>query len=389
MHVFLQFGLQMRLISIKYRKRRETMKKIFSFIVIVLLALALVACNEDGGLNLDEFPTFNDDQMVEMSPQQIAQLLQAVDMEAAMNDTVRIHVEGTMESRNTYSYDSYYYDYDSNDWLEYIYTGTNENSLTIDATMFLQFSELVEEAVLMLESTFDFSTMESSNSNNELETYNSSAVGTLNLYMANQYLYLNPNLVVNENGEEETYDFKQKLSEMITQQMFDEMFDGLFSELQENPFVDVDNLEEEIDQEQLDELLDTIPNLKVYQNGTMTTIMFEMTKQDIIENTVDFLVAFAEMIGEEVPPQQELDAMIAEFHEQFNAAVEELAFRYSITIQGTTLRQIAMEVNALIDTDEMFLDIDMKLFIDFGLELPALPNDLDAYLPVEEFEMFE
>lgn len=363
------------------------MKKLFSLIFIMLLAFALVACNEDGTLNLDEFPTFNEDQMVEMSPQQISQLIQAVDMEAAMNDTVRIHVEGTLESSNTYSYDDFYYDNEAQDWVDYLYTSTSEQNLTIDATMFLQLSELVEEAVMMLDATFDIDTLESSNWNNEPESYTVLAAGSLSMYMIEQYVYLNPNMTVTEDGVEETYDFKQKLTEMITQQMFDEMFDGVFSELQENPFVDVENLEEEIDQEQLDELLDTIPNLKVYQNGTITTIVFEMTKQDVIDNTVDFVLALAEMVGEQVPTQEELDEITAEFNEQFNAAVEEMAFRYSISIQGTELRQIAIEVDALIDDEDMFLDIDMKVFIDFGLELPALPTDLDEYVPVEEFDV--
>ncbi|MFU8793058.1 MAG: hypothetical protein ACNA7K_03450 [Acholeplasmataceae bacterium] len=363
------------------------MKKLLSILFVLLLGFALVACNEDGTLNLDEFPTFDEDQMVEMSPQQISQLLQAVDMEAAMNDTVRIHIEGSLESRNTSSYEDFYYDYDTQEYVEYLYSSTNEQNLTIDATMFLQLSELVEEAVLMLDATFDIDTLDSSNWYNEPETYTFAAAGTLSMYMIEQYFYLSPNMTVTQDGVEETYDFKQKLTEMITQEMFDEMFEGVFSELQENPFVDVEDLEEEIDQEQLDELLDAIPNLKVYQNGTMTTIIFEVTKQDIIDSTLDFIIALSEMVGEELPPQEQLDDMVQEFHEQINSVVEELAFRYSITIQGTELRQIAIEVNALIDDEDMFLDIDMKLFIDFGLELPARPNDLDEYVPVDEFDM--
>jgi hypothetical protein len=324
-----------------------------------------------------------------MSPQQLVTLLEAVSYDELMTQTIRIHVSGTMEMRRSETYDDWYYDYDEEDYVDYVYSETTEVSMTIEANYYMLFSEMVGEAKMIITGNIDMESFNSSNWYNELNEEEVAAEGSLNAYLYNQAFYLNPSMSVTENGATTTHDFKQKLNQTLTQEMYDEMIEGLLTQIGFMTGTDPEEIGEMIDTDELDDVFAAIPNLKIYQDGNVITIVFEINKQDIIDNAIDFALAAAEVIGQETPSQAEIDEARQQIENAINEAVETFNFKYSISIVGQTITRIVIEVKALIDNEDIYLDIDMIYIMEFGIELPAFPTDLDTYVPVDDFDLFE
>lgn len=202
----------------------------------------------------------------------------------------------------------------------------------------------------------------------------------MGVYFKNGYLYMNVDGTFAKDGADpEEAVFKQKLNQQVTQDMWDEAMGQ----------ADPDQIDNMVPQEILDmlesgnfdEIMDAIPNLKVYKDGNTYSIVFSITKSIALNSIEDLIIAYADQMGETLT-QAEIDQIVQEAETQINAVVQQLEFTYVISITGTKITQIAeMLVFKSVDGK---IDIDLTTVIDFGVDTPKFPTDLDDYEPVDE-----
>jgi hypothetical protein len=130
-----------------------------------------------------------------------------------------------------------------------------------------------------------------------------------------------------------------------------------------------------------DEVMDQIPNLKVYKDGNTYSIVFSTNKQGIMDSILDVAVA----VMAETDPEMSLadiTEMVNEAKTELNRVVDELVFDFVISITENRVTKLAVSVVFL--SEEENIDVDMTLIIDIDAQLPKFPTDLDEYEAVDE-----
>ncbi len=341
------------------------MKKIILFLVALLVTFGLAACN---GSNVGEFPTFNENDAIELSATEMVALFESIDYTSVDSESIRISLLGNLHTID--------------EEVDGDYSYYNEVKLDIDAVFYALVSEQVADSRLFAEATVDFYSKDEENDpywgdySNEM-----SLVGDAGVYFYDQYLYMNVDMDAVEDGVEESAVFKQKLNQQVTQVMWDEAFS----------MADPDAVDEfvPIPQEYLDmlqngefdEIMDALPNLKVYKDGNTYSIVFSTNKQGIMDSMLDVAVA----VMAEVDPVMtlaEITEMVNEAKVELDRIVDELTVDFVISITENIVTKLAMSVVFL--SEEEDIDIDMTLIIDINADLPNFPSDLDEYEAVDE-----
>lgn len=350
----------------EYKGRGDShMRKFYMLLVALFLVLGLAACTENGNI---DFPEFNEDDVVQLSAQEMITLFENIDYTTVDTESVMISTKGHVfvlsENENT----TYY-------------TSRNDTKITIDATIYGLASDVIGDVRLHGEGEIDVQTSSYYDNNYSDPTESSQVVkGTMGVYFVNGYLYVKADVEHAEDGADlEKENFKQKLNQQITQAMLDEALG------EANP----DQIDDMIPQEyldmlengDLDEIMDAIPNLKVYKDGNTYSIVFSVTKQVVLDSLSEMITAVMEATGSTMTPA-DINEMVIEAQDQINQVVDELEFTYVISITGNKVTQVA-EMLKFKSVDGN-IDIDMTSVIEIGVELPSFPNDLDEYTPVDE-----
>jgi len=341
------------------------LKKIILFLVGLFVTFGLAACNSS---NIGEFPTFNEKDAVELSASEMVALFENIDYSSVDSESVRMSIKGYFHTIDEYTEGSY--------------SSYNEVKLDIDAVLYALVSEQVNESKLFAEATIDFYSKDEEtgsywgNYSNEM-----SLVGDAGVYFYNQYMYMNVNMTAVEDGEEESAVFKQRMRQQVTQAMWDEAFSmadpDAIDEIMPIPQEYLDMLQNG----DLDEIMDAIPNLKVYKNGNTYSIVFSVNKQGILDSMLDVAVA----VMAEVDPEMSLadiTEMVNEAKTEMNRVVDELSFDFVISITENKITKLAISLVFL--SEEEDIDIDMTLIIDINAELPKFPTDFESYEIVDE-----
>lgn len=343
------------------------MRKLYTLLLTLILVFGLAACTQDGNV---EFPTFDEDDAVQLSATEMITLFENIDYTSVDTESIKVTTQGHIfvleESDPEYSS---------------FYTSRDDTKITIDATIYGLASDVIGEVRLHGEGEIDFQTSNYYDDEySEPEETSQVVKGTMGVYFVDGYLYVKADVEHSEDGADlESANFKQKLNEQVTQAMLDETLGQ----------ADPDQIDEMIPQEYLDmlengefdEIMDAIPNLKVYKDGDTYSIVFSVTKQIVLDSLEEMIQAVMEATGSEMTPT-EISEMVTEAETQINAVVDELEFTYVISITGNKVTKVA-EILKFKSVDGT-IDIDMTSIIEVGVELPSFPNDLDEYTLVDE-----
>ena len=341
------------------------MKKIILFLVALLVTFGLAACNDS---NVGEFPTFNENDAVELSATEMVALFENIDYTSVDSESVRISLVGNLHTID--------------EGVDGDYSYYNEVKLDIDTVLYAFVSEQVDESRLFAEATIDFYSKDE-----ETGSYwgdysdEMTLVGEAGVYFYDQYLYMNVDMEAVEDGVEESAVFKQKLNQQVTQEMWDEAF-GMADPDAVNEFIPIpQEYLDMLENGDFDEIMDAIPNLKVYKDGNTYSIVFSINKQGIMDSMLDVAVA----VMEEVDPEMsltEITEMVDEAKIELDRVVDELSFDFVISINENKVTKLAVSVVFL--SEEEDIDIDMTLIIDINADLPNFPSDLDDYEAVDQ-----
>lgn len=345
------------------------MKRILLYVMLVLAFFGLAAC--ESGSEVGEFPEFKEGDLVELSGTEMVELFQNLEYSTETQESMRLQISGMFNIST-----------ESDGWG---YSSEQTVEAEFDLVVYTFLSPLVAEARLHAEGDIDFTSVNvetyETMDGEETDTYTSSAVGNGGIYFYNQYLYLNSNIEATSDDETESAIFKQKISEQVTQTMWDDTYsEELVDEYDDMLPTEVIDMIENGD---FDELMEAIPNLKVYKDGQTYSVVFEINKQGILDNLEDVIRAAADMAAEygETPTEAEIEEAIDEARDVINAEIENLSVKFVISIKENKITKLAMDVEFLSKDGE--IEIDLLYVIDFGVELPSFPSDLDEYEEVD------
>lgn len=337
------------------------MRKVLAFLVALLFVLGLTACGDKG----IDFPTFQEKNVVELSAQQMVELFESVDYSSVDSESVKIQTKGHVFVKELDEDDD---------------SVTLDAKITVDAQIYALMSETIGEVRLFTEGTVDLDVYEKSWD----EETDVAVKGKMGAYFVDSYLYVMVDGSYQEGTEElEEVSFKEKLNQEVTQAMLD---DAIAENLPTTDPSEMDgmipsSLLETLENLDLEELMETIPNLKVYKDGNTHSIVFSVTKQVVLDSLDDFISMYFESM--EIPfTEAEVTSMVTEATTEINNVIKEAEFTYVISIEGNKITQMAEKL--LLKSVDGFIDIDMTTVIAMGVESPKFPTNLDTYEVVDE-----
>ena len=356
------------------------MKKLLLIFTLVLTTLLLFACGDKYDIN------FKDSEIVEMSSAEISTLLNEMEM-GVEGQAASLLIEGSLDLIQDSSFD----------FGEFSYSSSVSISGTFSSQTYVIDSETVGDVALHSTSEVDATIAQSVNYNGEEQSSNSSIEGSLGVYFMNAFVYVNPEITMNEGGTETSISGKEKLNEAVTQAMWDEYMSeaGVVDEVGGMTPVDIpEELLALFDMNNMEDMIDAFPAVTVYQRGTITDVHFEINKDIVGDHLEDLLwVAYDKMVeaGEDVGTVAEATQDIADLMAEVNQYLDyfdELGLTLDIIMDSGVLARVAMEMVAVSNAafeSEMDASIDLSLSIisDYGVEMPNFPNDLDSYTPVD------
>lgn len=349
----------------KAKKEVKLMRKVVLLLVALLLTFGLFACGSKDDIN---FPKFKESNAVELSASQMMALFEEIDITTMYAESIEILTKGYIKVLQ------------SSDTQDTSYLWSNEVNITIDAKMYALMSEVVGNARMHVEGTLDYyqSTIEKDSTYEYNDT--NAIKGTLGFYFYNNFLYMNVNGQYSEDGKTfKDAKFKQKLNQELNQTMWDQALSE----------IDADQISNRVPEQLLgmlengdfEGIMEAIPNLKVYQDGTTYSIVFSVTKQLILDSITEIMTAYATAIDENITAEQ-IQSTVDQIITQVNEVVSKLEFTYVISIKGNKIVQMAeMLIFKSVDGK---IDINMTTVIKMGVELPKFPTDLNTYTPVDE-----
>ena len=345
------------------------MKKLWIFVFFLGALFALAGCNGSSDV---EFPTFRERDVVELSAQEMMELFSNLEYTTASNESVRMAAKGHFKVVDSYEYTSW-------NNINYAYSSTTE--MTFNVVFYGLVSEQVSEVRMHTSGTASILMDSVDKENNVIVSESHKKVeGRAALYFYNQSLYFDVDAKQTEDDETTDAVFKQKLNQSITQAQWAEIY-------AEDNFEDIDNMMP-IPQEFLDmlengdfeEIMAALPGIKVYRDGQTHSILFEITKSSVLSSIENIIRAVALQMPYTIT-EDDIQEAINEVTDQINAQVEELTFRYAITIKDNKITKMAMEVKFV--SKDGKIDIDILLVTELNVTLPKFPTDLDTYEVVE------
>jgi hypothetical protein len=345
------------------------LKKLILLIVLLFASFALIACGE-GGPDIGEFPQFKEGDLIELSAQEMIALFENLEYTTSADETMRISASGYFKVTDSWE-DSWWGD-----------SETTTTEATFDIVIYTLVSQQVSKARLHAEGTIDFSTVSTyTPSTGSPSTSTNGAVGDVALYFINQFLYINMDAVVTNEGTPTDAVFKQKVRESLTQQQWEEVYNQENFENPEEMLPIPSELQELLEEGDFDAIMDALPGLKVYKDGQTHSIVFEVTKAGILSSLSDIIRAVAAQVPEQ-PSEAEILEAIEQATEMINEMVDELSLKYVISVKENKITKIAIDVE--FKSIAQNIEIDVLLIIDFGVTIPNFPSDLDTYTEVDE-----
>lgn len=335
------------------------MRKLWTILVVLCLVFGLAACGDEGNV---QFPKFSEKNVVELSAEQMVELFTNIDYSSVDSETVKIATKGHVFVKEI--------DDDSDDIVM-------DMRMSVDAVLYALISESIDDVQLFVEGSIDMDYYEDS-------YYSPTDVlvkGKMGAYFVDGYLYMMVDGSYKDGEDDlEKVNFKEKLDQKVTQSMWDQVFIQADPDFIEDmiPYQYVDML----DSLDLDEIMDVIPNLKVYKDGNTHSIVFAITKDLALDAVEDVVTLYYEMMGLPSTPQQ-ISLMVTQAKLEINKVVQTLAFTYVISITENRISQVAEKL--IFKSVDGNIDIDMTTVITFGNELPKFPKDLDKYEAVDMF----
>ncbi len=334
------------------------MKKIFSFILIMVSLVMLNAC---GSTALGEFPEVKENKKVEMTAEEVNTLLADVDMETQMKQAMMLSIDLNVEVNEQI-----------NGFFSTEKLADSSLKLVMSSKTYVSLSDQISEVSLISENSVDYMMNIDYVKETTTDT-NENIKGKLNAYFKDQYLYydaemtgLEDNLLF-DNGK-----FKMNLG--ITQTMWDELFTtpgdligGLVS-IDFDPMTLLESLE------MMSFMVDS-GMLNVYKSGSTYTLMININKQGIMDHKQEIFDAMKN--SEELTEADYLEfaAGIDEMLEQ----IEVLDLSMGIVIKDGSVQKFGIDSNIKMVDELMNFDLTFKVVMDMGVKLPDFPKDLDEY----------
>ncbi len=351
------------------KKEVMYLRKLILLFVLLFASFALIACG-NGGTDIGEFPAFKEGDLIELSAQEMIALFENLEYTTSADETMRISASGYFKVTDSWE----------DDWWGDSQTTTTE--ATFDIVIYTLISQQVSKARLHAEGTIDFSSVSTyTPSSGSPSTSTNGAVGDVALYFINQFLYINMDAVVTNEGTPTDAVFKQKVRESLTQQQWEEVYNQENFENPEEMLPIPAELQQLLEEGDFDAIMDALPGLKVYKDGQTHSIVFEVTKAGILSSLSDIIRAVAAQVPEQ-PSEAEILEAIEQATEMINEMVDELSLKYVISVKENKITKIAIDVE--FKSTLQNIEIDVLLIIDFGVTLPNFPSDLGAYTEVDE-----
>lgn len=361
------------------------MKKILLMFVLFMSTLLLVACTD--AYDLD---SFGESDIVEMSAEEVSTMLEAVDWEQvgeAMSIAIEADVNVTLDSSISFG-------------DAYSVSSQTELALILDSTSYVLDSETVTDVALHSETDVELSFDKVLTANDVESSTSFEGNGSINAYLSNGFVYLNPEVSITEGGTETTISGKEKLDDELTQEMWDEYRSNEYGiDITGNVGYSSDipeNILELMSWQNLSEFMESFPAMTIYQKGTVTNVHIEIDKQLILDNLEDLLIAvvdMAEEAGEDVGIPEEIEDNIEEAVTEVEDMLDyfsALMMTVDIVIDNGNLVKyaVAAEVvttDAFLEEMDMSIDATFSMEMNVGVEIPDFPNDLGDYEAVSQF----
>lgn len=333
------------------------MKKIFSFILILVSLLVLNACGND---SLGDFPEVKESQKVEMTTAEVNTLLADVDFKTQMEDTVMLTVELDMaihQEITTWGGDK---------------TGDQDIKIKLSSKTFVSLSDQIAEVMFLSENSGKYE-----NKNVYLDKsigdIDETIEGKLNIYFKDQNLYYESSLT-GLPEDEFIKNGKFKMNVGITQAMWDESYNNPEGALDDFVGINFNPIELIESMEMLTVLIDA-GLLNVYKSGSTHTIMLNINKQNVMENKQKIFDALVEA-GEYTVA--EFEDFEAELNDTFGEA-EIFDLSVGFVLKDGIMKKLAVEVRIKMTAEDESLDLSAKIILDLGVKAPAFPRNLNTY----------
>ncbi len=347
------------------------MKKIFATVLLLMASLILVACEESN--NAD---SFDENDIVDLSNEDMATLLSEIDWEQKSGIMLSVDLEfginiafllglDRMLTAEAYS-ETYFYD-----------------------------SETISDAGFYSETDFIFSITNAESETTDGETImTSEGEGTFNVYLNAGYLFVKPELQLSSGGTTTSISSTEKRNEAVTQEIWDDVRAG--SMIEQIPLVpSMDSINEFIDEMDVESMaawMDDFPVITVYQKNSVTDIHFEVTKSFLLDHLEDIaMYMFAGMLSSDETDdvsEDDIAYFVSMLEDEIND-YETLSMTADIIIDNDGLVSCTVSIDIATDIatiensyDEFNFSMDMAL--NFDVEMPDFPNDLDDYTAVDE-----
>jgi hypothetical protein len=346
--------------KIEMRKKEDNMKKIFSLFMITITVFILVGCQDD----LGEFPEVKETQKVEMTAEEVNLLMADVNLEEQMDQAMMLSVDLDISSTQVV--------YPLFDFFDEGKIGDRSLDLILSSKTYVSLSDQIDEVLLHSENTIDLR-VDTNYVDDAIEDETLEVIGDANVYFTDQYLYYDSDVTGLEE-DEFLENGKYKLNFGITQTMWDEIYQSP-TDLADD-FLDIG-----VSPQDLLSNLDVMgvmleaDMLSIYKNGDAYTFIFEMNKDNILDNLELILDAFMDT---EAFTQADYEMYEAEIEDML-ADFTQLEMLYALVIEDNMVKKVGVDINAIYADDEMTFDITGKLVFDMAVDIPKLPDDLDTY----------
>ncbi len=336
------------------------MKKVLSLVVLSISVFMLVGCQS----KLGELPEVKESQKVEMTAQEMNQLLSSVNMMEQINESMMLSLDIDLEFTNAVF-----------DWMDYYNTekiGDENGSLKLSSTTYISLSDQIDEVLLHSVNNIDL-LVETIYLDEETVNEKTELKGDLNVYFTDQYLYYDVDLVGLE--DETMFENGQyKLNFGITQSMWDEIYQS--PEGVADNFLDIElNPEDLLANLEVISLMLETDMLAVYQSGSTYTFMLDINKEKILEN-IDAVIEI--FMDSEEYTDEEYESFKADFEETLSYFTK-LEVLLGVVVEDNLVTKIGIDMSIDYNDDETSFRLIGKLVFDMAIDMPNLPSDLDEY----------
>lgn len=342
------------------------MKKIGMLVLSFSLLVVLVGCN---GLSEGSFPKLNENDIVDMSTVEVAQMLETAMGETSTEDVYKITFSGDADIL-----------YNSSS----LYGVTLETAIQTNFNVegYFKLSDQVSESQINFNADIHLYFSNGTSSSDLLETFPATEFtfdGTVGAYLFESDAYLNYDLERTISGQTVSLSAKQKVEDAISQ-------DDWASQFNVNDFVQPIYDVPEINSTNIEAFMEAYPAFTVYQSGQITFVQFDVSK-DLLKT--NFGALFTYMYEQEngvAPTDEALNSAIADFNSQLDDNLSSIDVSLVFAIEEQKLVQFALEGHVVLN-DDHDSNANVLLVFDYVSDIPGLPKDADTYTLVPEIDL--